>query len=74
MTKIQTVARRQPAAPIRLVRETVAELRKVNWPSRPEVLRMTGLVLVVMFFTGVALGALDYIFSRLIALAVGAGL
>ena len=73
MTRLQTEGRREPPAPIRLVRETVAELRKVNWPTRREALRMTGLVLVVVGITGILLGFLDFVFARLFALLVGAG-
>jgi preprotein translocase subunit SecE len=55
------------------VRETVAELRKVNWPTRQEALRMTGLVLVVVAITGALLGFLDFLFARVFALLIGAG-
>lgn len=55
------------------MRETVAELRKVNWPTRPEAMRMTVLVLVVVGITGALLGLLDFAFSRLFALLIGAG-
>ena len=73
MTRLQMEGRREPPAPIRLVRETVAELRKVNWPTRRETLRMTGLVLVVVGITGILLGFLDFVFARLFALLIGAG-
>ncbi|MEX2029743.1 MAG: preprotein translocase subunit SecE [Anaerolineales bacterium] len=73
MTRLQTQGRRERAAPVRLVRETVAELRKVNWPTRQEALRMTGIVLVVVGITGALLGFLDFVFARLFALLIGAG-
>lgn len=58
---------------IRLARETIAELRKVNWPTRQEAMRMTGLVLAVVAVTGAILGLLDFAFSRMFALLIGAG-
>jgi preprotein translocase subunit SecE len=70
VTKLQVATRRGPWGPIRLARETVAELRKVNWPTREEATRMTGIVLVVVAFTGALLGLLDYLFSRLFALLI----
>ena len=73
MTRLQTAGRRESPAPIRLVRETVAELRKVNWPTRQEALRMTGIVLVVVAITGLLLGFLDFLFARVFALLIGAG-
>lgn len=52
-------------------RETVGELRKVNWPTSREALRLTKIVLLVMAGMGVVLGGLDYIFTKLIGLIVG---
>ncbi len=46
-------------------RETVGELRKVNWPTRREALNLTGIVLIVIFATSFFLGALDYLYTYL---------
>lgn len=70
---MQTVRRREAPGVIRLARETVAELRKVNWPTRQEAMRMTGIVLAVVAVTGAILGLLDFAFSRMFALLIGAG-
>jgi len=40
-------------------RETIGELRKVSWPTRREVLQLTGIVLVVMIVMGIILGLTD---------------
>ncbi len=40
-------------------RETTGELRKVSWPTWPEAWQLTVLVLVVMVFMGLLLGATD---------------
>jgi preprotein translocase subunit SecE len=40
-------------------RETTGELRKVSWPTWPEVRQLTGIVLLVMFVMGVILGITD---------------
>jgi preprotein translocase subunit SecE len=40
-------------------RETTGELRKVSWPTWPEVRQLTGIVLLVMFVMGVILGVTD---------------
>ena len=40
-------------------RETTGELRKVSWPTWPEVRQLTGIVLMVMFVMGVILGLTD---------------
>ncbi|MGH2606217.1 MAG: preprotein translocase subunit SecE [Anaerolineales bacterium] len=70
---MQTARRREAPGVIRLARETVAELRKVNWPTRQEAMRMTGIVLAVVAVTGAILGLLDFAFSRMFALLIGAG-
>lgn len=46
--------------------DTIAELRKVAWPSRQELTRLTGLVLAVLIVMGLLLGVTDFGFSRLI--------
>lgn len=55
---------RQPNAIQRLFRETVAELRKVSWPTRPEALALTRIVLIVMIIMAIILGGLDWVFFR----------
>ncbi|HLC04683.1 MAG TPA: preprotein translocase subunit SecE [Anaerolineales bacterium] len=70
MAKAQT-ARRQNLI-TRISRETVGELRKVNWPSREEATQLTIIVLVVLAASSMFLGALDYLFTSLFRLLVGA--
>ena len=63
--------RRQPNAIRRYFRETIGELRKVNWPSRREAINLTIVVLVVTFSMSALLGILDFLFTRLFALILG---
>lgn len=51
-------------------RETIGELRKVTWPTIPDARRLTIIVLAVMFIMSAILGALDWVFSRLVTLLV----
>jgi preprotein translocase subunit SecE len=51
----------------RLIVETIAELRKVVWLSRREVVYLSVLVLIISVAAGLFLGALDYGFSGLIS-------
>ena len=55
----------------RYIRETMGELRKVNWPTWPEARRLTWLVLLVMFFMGMFLAGMDYLADKLIGLVLG---
>ena len=66
--KSKTTERRQPNAIQVYFRETVGELRKVNWPSRQEATNLTVIVLVVLFSMSALLGFLDFLFTRLFAL------
>ncbi len=66
MAKAQ-IARKQPNAIARFGRETVAELRKVTWPTRQEATQLTLIVLVVVALTSAFLGTLDFLFSRVVA-------
>ncbi len=50
----------------RFVGEIIAELKKVTWLTRREVIYLTFLVLVVTIAVGLILGAFDYGFTRLI--------
>ena len=59
---------RQPNPVVRYIRETVGELRKVNWPTRAEAINLTIIVIVVCTVMAVILGAADYTFTRLLAL------
>ena len=61
---------KKPNAIQRWYRETVGELRKVAWPSPQEAWRLTVVTLVTMLATSVALGLLDWIFSKLVELLV----
>jgi preprotein translocase subunit SecE len=53
------------------LREVSSELRKVVWPSRKETIGSTSVVLVIVALSGVFLGIVDLILSRLVRLIVG---
>lgn len=55
----------------RYFRETVGELRKVNWPSRQETTSLTIVVLIVLAVMSTFLGVLDVVFNRVIGFIVG---
>ncbi len=73
MAKAQIARRRRGNPVTRYLRETVVELKKVTWPARPDALRLTGLVLVVVIISSLVLGSLDYIFARLVGFIISLG-
>ena len=52
-------------------KEVVAELKKVTWPEKKEIVKATGVVLVLAITFGVIVGVFDFLFSTLIGLIVG---
>jgi preprotein translocase SecE subunit len=50
----------------RYLQESWAELKKVAWPTRETVIRLTVLVVSVSFAIGVYIFVLDSIFNRLV--------
>ena len=57
----------KPAAPrLRLMSEVVAEIKKVTWLSRHEIVNLTIMVLIVTIVVATLIGGIDYGFSYLI--------
>ena len=51
------------SAAMKFVRETQSELRKVTWPTRAEVTRLTVVVMVLAISASVSLFAADALFA-----------
>ena len=50
----------------KFIGETMAELRKVVWLNRREVVYLTSLVLIVVIIVGAFLGMVDFAFAKLV--------
>lgn len=50
--------------PVIFLQETYAELKKVVWPTRSDVIRLTAIVLFLSVVMGLYIGGLDYIFTK----------
>ncbi|MBI2031998.1 MAG: preprotein translocase subunit SecE [Candidatus Levybacteria bacterium] len=48
--------------PTVFLKEVQDELKKVTWPTRSEVIRLTAVVIIVSLIVGVFLGGLDFVF------------
>lgn len=57
-------------SPITFLRQTYDELKLVKWPTRNEIIRLTTVVLFISLVIGVYIGALDFIFTRLVSLII----
>jgi preprotein translocase subunit SecE len=58
---------------VRYLKEVRAEIRKVTWPTRREVFRLTAIVLVVLAVSSAFLAMVDYAFSWLMRIIIGLG-
>ncbi|MCL0091754.1 preprotein translocase subunit SecE [Dehalococcoidales bacterium] len=55
----------------RFIGETIAELKKAVWLTKPEVVYLTFVVLVFSIIAGLVLGVFDYSFTYLTELFLG---
>lgn len=58
------------ATPVTFFEETRAELKKVTWPTRNEVVRLTMVVIAVSLVVGLYVGGLDFVFTKLLQMIV----
>ncbi len=62
-----------PARLMRFLREVVAELRKVIWPNRKDLVTYTIVVLVFVSFMVAFVALLDYVFAKGVFAVFGNG-
>lgn len=65
--------RSERTRPGEFMREVRAEMRKVSWPTRPEVVRYSVIVLVALVVFGVGVFAVDYVFGELFRFLLDTG-
>jgi preprotein translocase subunit SecE len=63
--------RKEPNFVTRYYKETVGELRKVNWPTRQEATNMTILVVIVLVIMTIFLGTVDGLAALFITWIIG---
>lgn len=56
--------------PVIFLKEVREELKKVVWPTRDEVVRLTGVVIIISLIVGLYLGGIDFILTKLLALVI----
>ena len=53
---------------IQYIKDTQAEMKHVNWPTRQQTIRFTVMVIVVSLGVAALLGVADFVFSKLLTL------
>ena len=56
--------------PAKFFVEVKSELAKVTWPTKNQVIRLTGVVVIISIIVGFFIGGLDFAFTKLIELVV----
>ena len=56
--------------PVSFLKEVRDELKKVIWPTRAEVIRLTGVVIIISVVVGIFLGGTDFILTKLVGLLI----
>jgi preprotein translocase subunit SecE len=72
-TPQQVAAKRKRTGIRQFAREVRGELARVAWPSRQEVVTYTIVVLVSVTFFMVAIGGMDYLFTKLVYKVISGG-
>jgi len=57
--------------PLKFLKEVRSELKRVVWPTRQEAIRLTSVVVIVSTLIGVYIGALDYLFTKIMGGVLG---
>jgi preprotein translocase subunit SecE len=49
-------------APVQFLKEVIAELKRVTWPTRAETIKLTAVVIALSVIVGAFIGGLDALF------------
>lgn len=55
-------------SPVTFAKQAADEIRKVVWPNRTEIIRLTVSVVIIATIVGAFLGALDFIFTKALSI------
>ncbi len=59
--------------PIRYFKEVIAELKKLTWPTKKDLISQTGAVLAFVIGMAIVIGLLDFLFSSGVQLLASIG-
>lgn len=64
-------AKRERTKPRQFVREVIAELQRVNWPTRQEVVAYSIVVLVSVVVIATLISGMDFVFTKAVLALFG---
>lgn len=53
---------------IRFIKQSISEFKKIEWPTKKQTIRLTGLVIGVSVIVSLYVSGLDYVFTEAIKL------
>lgn len=63
-----TVPSLPKVSPAQFIKEVISELRKVNWPTREETIKLTVVVIAISVIVALFIGSLDAALLRITSL------
>ncbi|MDL2234780.1 preprotein translocase subunit SecE [Christensenellaceae bacterium OttesenSCG-928-L17] len=72
-TKTESPKKKRRFQPVKYFKEVIAEMKKVTWPSRKELISHTGAVFAFVIGMAIAVGLLDVVFTQGVALLARIG-
>ena len=57
-------------SPLIFLKQTQDELKKVVWPTRQEVIRLTMVVIIISVAVGLFLGGVDFLMTKFLTLII----
>jgi len=77
MLKLKTIMKKPrvqvakfSVSPIQFLKEVEIELKKVKWPTKQEVVKMTTIVVSVSIIVGLLIGLADLVLTKLMSLII----
>jgi preprotein translocase subunit SecE len=69
-SKSKSINNQKTITPQQFINQSIAELKKVVWPTRKQVVKLTAIVIGVSVVTGFFIGGLDFLFTKLMAVII----
>ena len=57
-------------SPITFVKQSLDELKKVTWPTRTEIIRLTVSVIIISVIVGIFLGGIDFLLTKVMEIVL----
>ncbi len=57
-------------SPLLFLKEVKTELSKVVWPTKNEVIKLTGIVIGISIFVGLYIGLIDFLFTNIMTIII----